>query len=43
MLRKRHDNVGLIRALSQIGDLFFAQNILESAEENWNDALDTIF
>jgi predicted negative regulator of RcsB-dependent stress response len=43
LLRKRHDNVGLVRALSQIGDLYFAQNQLDEAAENWSDALDTIF
>ena len=43
MLRKRYDNQGLIRALSQIGDLYFSSDKLQDAEDSWNQALDTIF
>ena len=42
-LRHRKDDQNLIKALSQFGDLQFAIDLRAQAEENWNDALDTIF
>ncbi len=43
MLTKRKDTPGLIRAYSQLGDLYFSFNQFPLSEECWNDALDNIF
>lgn len=43
LLRKRQENLLLIQALHELGNLYYADNNLAEAEIQWNDCVDTIF
>jgi len=42
-LKKKQENVALIQALHELGNLNFSTENLLAAIDNWNDSLDTIF
>ena len=43
ILRKRQEKFYLIVALKGLGSLYYSLSNLVQAEENWQDALDTVF